>query len=222
MLDQVGQRHADDPALPAGPITSPLPVPFDPASDRCALMAADWSLDGRPGCSTGTNGVFHGCCGPMRAFHGQSRGHNRQAWRALHCETGCPVRPAVARFGDGSSSAHRVLALGRAARASRPADFVDPTWDETEREDAVFYLRGGIVSRAYLGHSPCRMCESDNGNLKLTDGTYVWPEGLAHYVGRHGIKLPHDFLEHARHVIEIYEQARIDETWWLAQTSTRK
>ena len=104
-----------------------------------------------------------------------------------------------------------------------PVDFVDPTWDEKERLEAFVYLRSGIVTRAYLGFSPCRMCDNrGNGSLELTDGTYVWPEGLAHYVEQHGVKLPGEFLEHARHVSETYGRARIDETWWLARGPTRR
>ena len=67
------------------------------------------------------------------------------------------------------------------------------------------------------------MCDNrGNGSLELTDGTYVWPEGLAHYVEQHGVKLPGEFLEHARHVSETYGRARIDETWWLARGPTRR
>jgi hypothetical protein len=103
-----------------------------------------------------------------------------------------------------------------------PAAFVDPTWNKHERLEAVIYLRHGIVARVFLGPSPCRMCDSYNGVSELTDGTYVWPEGLAHYVELHEVRLPDEFLEHARRVTDGYEQARIDETWWLAQASTRK
>jgi hypothetical protein len=49
----------------------------------------------------------------------------------------------------------------------------------------------------------------------------MWPDGLAHYVELHGVKLPDEFLEHARQVRDAYGRARIDETWWLTQTSTR-
>lgn len=36
------------------------------------------------------------------------------------------------------------------------------------------------------------------GSRDLTDGTFVWPEGLAHYVERHDVKLPDHFLQHVR------------------------
>jgi len=32
------------------------------------------------------------------------------------------------------------------------------------------------------------------GHREFTDGTWVWPEGLVHYVERHGLPLPEEFL----------------------------
>jgi hypothetical protein len=36
------------------------------------------------------------------------------------------------------------------------------------------------------------------GSQDLTDGVWVWPEGLAHYVSAHSVRLPEMFLEQAR------------------------
>eukprot|EP00904_Undaria_pinnatifida_P009632 jgi/Undpi1/579/HiC_scaffold_10.g04043.m1 len=35
------------------------------------------------------------------------------------------------------------------------------------------------------------------GCCTLTDGTYVWPEGLAHYLSEHAVRPPDDFIAHA-------------------------
>ncbi|MBN8883879.1 MAG: hypothetical protein J0H73_16400 [Salana multivorans] len=75
-----------------------------------------------------------------------------------------------------------------------PQCFVDHDWDEEEREQVADYLLRGLVSRAYMGYSPCRICGCDNGALELSDGTYVWPEGLRHYVVEHGVRLPSGFV----------------------------
>lgn len=40
------------------------------------------------------------------------------------------------------------------------------------------------------------------GHRDLTDGVYVWPEGLAHYVKAHAVRLPDDFLAHVRTQLE--------------------
>lgn len=35
------------------------------------------------------------------------------------------------------------------------------------------------------------------GCCTLTDGRFVWPEGLAHYVSEHAVRPPEEFIEHA-------------------------
>lgn len=77
----------------------------------------------------------------------------------------------------------------------------DPGWPDVrrfvvaapsrgERIRVVRYLRAGAGWRAYRGFSLCRVCGCQNGSSELADGVWVWPEGLAHYVRRHGVRLP--------------------------------
>jgi hypothetical protein len=35
------------------------------------------------------------------------------------------------------------------------------------------------------------------GRLDLSDGVWLWPEGLAHYVEAHGVRLPDEFVAYA-------------------------
>jgi hypothetical protein len=52
---------------------------------------------------------------------------------------------------------------------------------------------------SYGGFSTCRFgCAGAVGSRELTDGVWLWPEGLGHYVETHAICLPDDFLAHAR------------------------
>jgi hypothetical protein len=55
-----------------------------------------------------------------------------------------------------------------------------------ERAVLVTYLRAGRTHALYLGYSWCRFgCgirDDWMGNCELTDGTWVWPQGLAHSV----------------------------------------
>jgi hypothetical protein len=96
-----------------------------------------------------------------------------------------------------------------------PADFIEESWDEDERDAVIDYLGRGFVVRAYMGFSPCRLCaNSQNGALELSDGVYVWPEGLAHYVSEHSVRLPEPFVAHALSMIEAFEAAGRTETWW--------
>lgn len=97
--------------------------------------------------------------------------------------------------------------------------FIDPTWDEDERDFIADYLRMGFVSRAYMGYSICRVCgKRDNGDLELTDGTYVWPDGLVHYVIEHDVRLPGWFVSHAHDTIDAFEEAdRSTDQWRSAR-----
>jgi len=94
-------------------------------------------------------------------------------------------------------------------------DFVDPSWDEDERIDVGLYLQRGLVARAWMGFAPCRLCDKQtNGNLDLTDGVYIWPEGLAHYVREHHVRLPRDFIAHVHTRAELADHITVDDSWW--------
>ena len=95
-----------------------------------------------------------------------------------------------------------------------PTDFVDSSWAGDDRELVIEHLRGGKYIRAYKGCSRCRFCGVNNGALELTDGVYLWPEGLAHYVEDHGVRLPSEFVEH---VLAFDEDVEMDPSWWLEQ-----
>ena len=95
-----------------------------------------------------------------------------------------------------------------------PADYVDASWNEVERDQVADYLGRGFVVRACMGMSPCRLCWRDNGSLEFSDGTYVWPEGFGHYVSDHGVRPPERFVSHVLSMIEAFETAGRDESWW--------
>ena len=76
----------------------------------------------------------------------------------------------------------------------KPQDQVDAAWDPAERDRVIAYLNNGKVDNAYRGMSRCRICATFNGSEDLTDGTYVWPSGLAHYLEKHAVRLPSDFV----------------------------
>jgi hypothetical protein len=60
---------------------------------------------------------------------------------------------------------------------------------------AVYLERGTLVNQ-YRGLSSCRFCDRYNGSAELSDGTYCWPEGLAHYLWDHEVRLPSEFVAH--------------------------
>ncbi len=98
-----------------------------------------------------------------------------------------------------------------------PTAFVDASWDADERALVVAYLRGGMTAASMWGSSACRLCGEQNGSRELTDGTYLWPDGLAHYLEAHDIRLPAAFVDHARNMACAVAEADVDEDWWRGQ-----
>jgi hypothetical protein len=78
-----------------------------------------------------------------------------------------------------------------------PQQLRQPRWEWRRRRRIVRYLLGGTEYLQYRGWSHCRFGGlRPNGSRDLTDGTWVWPEGLAHYVRAHGVRLPDEFVAH--------------------------
>ncbi|MEU5860064.1 MULTISPECIES: hypothetical protein [unclassified Nonomuraea] len=96
----------------------------------------------------------------------------------------------------------------------RPHELIDPDWDPEERDLLALYLESGQQApyRA-TGPSPCRICNEPSGNLELTDGVFLWPQGLAHYVRDHSVRLPAEIVLRAQQWAEPTEWDE-DETWW--------
>ncbi|GAA3594607.1 hypothetical protein GCM10022235_77300 [Kribbella ginsengisoli] len=98
---------------------------------------------------------------------------------------------------------------------------MDHSWDEQEREDVADYLTQGFVFRAFGGVSMCRFCGIGNGEVELTDGSWYRPEGLAHYLTDHGVRLPQVFVGHVNSELEFLEDAGTDTDWWKAQGGSK-
>lgn len=82
-----------------------------------------------------------------------------------------------------------------------PRDYVDVSWNPEERERVIAYLeRCYQPPYFFFGYSWCRLgCHDeppDIGTQDRTDGTWLFPEGLVHYVRHHALKPPAPFLEH--------------------------
>ncbi|WSS21448.1 hypothetical protein OG519_18535 [Streptomyces sp. NBC_01190] len=99
-----------------------------------------------------------------------------------------------------------------------PLAMVDVSWDESERLVVSDYLDHGQVARNFMGSSRCRICGESNGSSELTDGEYVWPTGLSHYVFAHSVRLPGEFMEHLFHRLVELDEATLDDRWWKEVT----
>jgi hypothetical protein len=103
-------------------------------------------------------------------------------------------------------------------------DFVPPqeligAWDPATRAAVVTYLDGGEVYESYRGYSLCRFCRRENGDREFSDGAYVWPQGLSHYVRDHSVRLPEEFVQHVLNGPGIipraqWDDSRADPTFW--------
>lgn len=77
-----------------------------------------------------------------------------------------------------------------------PEDYVDPDWKGHERNLVIAHLRNAPDSNHYFGFATCRLCGIKVGSSEKSDGTYVWPAGLAHYLEDHSLRPPPEFLSH--------------------------
>jgi hypothetical protein len=84
------------------------------------------------------------------------------------------------------------------SRFPHPDELVEPDWAGADTERIITYLRSGRVYCSCCGYSFCRFTcgidDSSMGCCELGDGLWHWPEGLAHYVECHSVRLPDDFI----------------------------
>jgi hypothetical protein len=83
-----------------------------------------------------------------------------------------------------------------------PVAIVAACGAQTRDPRVVRYLRTGIPGDMQMGYSWCRFrCGIPNHELgcsEMTDGVWIWPDGLAHYVEVHGVPLPEEVIETMR------------------------
>jgi hypothetical protein len=83
-----------------------------------------------------------------------------------------------------------------------PIDFVNDQINPEDRKLLIDYLDKGKMVMAFLGYSYCRFnCgtpDHEMGARCLTDGKYIWPEGLSHYIREHNVWLPEMFILHVK------------------------
>lgn len=79
-----------------------------------------------------------------------------------------------------------------------PEDFIDFDWDLGVRDAVLAWMEAQQHIQSWRGYSWCRICGfGSNGTTDMSDGTYVWPEGLLHYIREHGVRPPQEFIDHA-------------------------
>lgn len=105
-----------------------------------------------------------------------------------------------------------------------PGNFVDQTWNKKEKDIIFRYLQTGhLMPFLTMGVSWCRFrCGANHlGAGEFTDGKYVWPEGLAHYIDKHEVRLPDEvvqfMLSNKSSEAVSGDDFEVDWTWWKKQ-----
>jgi hypothetical protein len=98
-----------------------------------------------------------------------------------------------------------------------------------DRDALGRYLAEGLRLVQYRGYSWCRfscgIADSNMGSWDLTDGIWVWPEGLAHYIDTHSVGLPQEFTKHALAgpAATMPEKSEpYDDKYWTAWCAARR
>lgn len=66
----------------------------------------------------------------------------------------------------------------------------------------ISYLRSQPTEHYYKGWSWCRICDKDRlGDSDQSDGVYLWPSGYVHYLEKHKVKPPQDFIDHVKRML---------------------
>lgn len=66
------------------------------------------------------------------------------------------------------------------------------------KNNLVGYIKQGVPCIEWRGWSTCRICKEHLGTYCLTDGIWIWPEKLDHYIEKHNIILPDEFIQFAK------------------------
>jgi hypothetical protein len=76
---------------------------------------------------------------------------------------------------------------------------VDPLWEPEDKDRLVSYLEQSPIVVTSSPSSRCLLCPSEVPTLCYqSDGAWLWPKSLAHYVREHSIVLPERFVQHIR------------------------
>jgi hypothetical protein len=111
-------------------------------------------------------------------------------------------------------------AVGFWIRDALDNDFIHPSevvglMPQADAIAVAAHLRKGRVAEQYRGFSWCRcrcgISDQEMGSRDMTDGEWLWPEGLSHYVEAHRVALPDEFVTHARNPVVPKPSGEVDE-----------
>ena len=100
-------------------------------------------------------------------------------------------------------------------------DFIGEHTYPGQQKIIEYLQQGSPMPWITPGVSECRICGFSNRSRDLSDGKYMWPEGLAHYLQEHNLRLPQEFEDHVASDWEAIETTHlsigtffINSEWW--------
>jgi len=79
-------------------------------------------------------------------------------------------------------------------------DFTDENWNPKDKERLLAYIYNCplvIVSGSI--RTKCLLCDDELASSDfVSDGEWLWPKDLTHYMMKHFVRLPDKFIEHIR------------------------
>lgn len=98
---------------------------------------------------------------------------------------------------------HKWFGFWRASHETAPLplmeELVDWKWDPVEKTQLLAYLEHAPVAvTSDVASASCAICGASIGNPSCyrSDDLWLWPCDLAHFVGRHGVRLPDRMIQH--------------------------
>lgn len=73
-------------------------------------------------------------------------------------------------------------------------------WNENDRQKAITYLDASPMALTNRAGELCHLCNKEIGGMERTDGIYIWPSSLVHYIKDHCVTLPPYFMQHLKDV----------------------
>jgi hypothetical protein len=79
------------------------------------------------------------------------------------------------------------------------ADLFDSDWMPSDKDRLIRYLEQSPIAVTSMGpESTCQLCGDSVGNSSCykSDGVWLWPLSLAHFVSKHAVRLPDRMVKH--------------------------
>ena len=80
------------------------------------------------------------------------------------------------------------------------SEWVDTTWNPPDKTELARYVaKAPIILASGTTKAPCPMCSTMLSTSDYqSDGDWLWPVDLSHYVSEHGVRIPDELVLHIR------------------------